>query len=138
MATANTSDTKQPTNQPMPMPIPPAPEVAWASELMPPDRMQMIEKETAKLENRLSRRSNSCAYPMLWRTLTSSFLSTSVYDMWICSPLISSSAHQAGRGRAPYLLYPMLPDICHTPGLAPGVPTLARNQGERLMHNTSS
>ena len=55
-----------------------------------------------------------------------------------CSPLISSSAHQAGRGRAPYLLYPMLPDICHTPGLAPRVPILARTQGERLKHNTSS
>ena len=34
----------------MPMPMPPAPEVACASELMPPDRMQMIEKEIAKLE----------------------------------------------------------------------------------------
>ena len=34
----------------MPMPMPPAPEVACASELMPPDRMQMIENETAKFE----------------------------------------------------------------------------------------
>ena len=38
----------------MPMPMPPAPDVAWASELMPPDRMQMIENEMAKFEKRLS------------------------------------------------------------------------------------
>src|SRR5262245_34399868 len=61
------------------MAIPPAPEVPCASELMPPESMQMIEKDTAKLEKRLNRRSSSCAYPMLWRTFTSSFLSTSVY-----------------------------------------------------------
>ncbi len=36
----------------MPMRAPPAPEVACASELMPPERMQMIEKETAKFEKR--------------------------------------------------------------------------------------
>ena len=53
--------TKQPTSQPMPMPMPPAPDVACASELMPPERMQMIEKETAKFEKRLSRRSSSWA-----------------------------------------------------------------------------
>ena len=52
---------------------------ACASELMPPERMQMIEKDTAKLEKRLKRRSSSCAYPMPWRTFMSSFLSTSVY-----------------------------------------------------------
>ena len=45
----------------MPMPMPPAPEVAWASELMPPDRMQMIEKEMAKLEKRLRLRCSSWA-----------------------------------------------------------------------------
>src|SRR6185437_193248 len=46
---------------------------------MPPDRMQMIEKDTAKLEKRLKRRSSSWAYPMPWRIVTSSFLSASVY-----------------------------------------------------------
>ncbi len=61
MATANTSETKQPSGQPMPMAAPPAPAVACASELMPPDRMQMIENETAKFENELIRRSSSWA-----------------------------------------------------------------------------
>ena len=45
----------------MPIAAPPAPEVACASELMPPARMQMIEKEIAKFENRPSRRESSCA-----------------------------------------------------------------------------
>jgi hypothetical protein len=45
----------------MPIAAPPAPEVACASELMPPERMQMIEKDTAKFENELMRRSSSCA-----------------------------------------------------------------------------
>ncbi len=62
----------------MPIAAPPAPDVAWASELMPPERMQMIEKEIAKLEKRLIRRSSSCAYPIEWRTWTSAFLSLSV------------------------------------------------------------
>jgi hypothetical protein len=48
MATAKTAETAQPTSQPTPMEPPPAPDVACASELMPPDRMQMIEKEMAK------------------------------------------------------------------------------------------
>src|SRR5262249_26797863 len=69
----------QPSGQPKPMEAPPAPDVPWASELMPPDRMQMIEKEIAKFENRRMRRSSSCAYPMPWRVFTSSFLSASVY-----------------------------------------------------------
>jgi hypothetical protein len=33
------------------MAAPPAPDVACASELIPPERMQMIENETAKFEN---------------------------------------------------------------------------------------
>ena len=45
----------------MPIEAPPAPAVAWASELMPPDRMQMMENETAKLEKTLMRRSSSWA-----------------------------------------------------------------------------
>ena len=61
MPTAKTRETKQPSGQPMPMAAPPAPDVACASELMPPDRMQMIEKETAKFEKELMRRSSSCA-----------------------------------------------------------------------------
>ena len=43
---------RQPIGQPMPMAAPPAPAVAWPSELMPPDRMQMIENEIAKFEKR--------------------------------------------------------------------------------------
>ncbi len=61
MATAKTSDTKQPSGQPMPIAAPPAPDVACASELMPPERMQMMEKETAKLENWLILLSSSWA-----------------------------------------------------------------------------
>ena len=45
----------------MPIAAPPAPEVACASELMPPERMQMIEKEMAKLEKRYMERESSCA-----------------------------------------------------------------------------
>jgi hypothetical protein len=45
----------------MPIAAPPAPDVACASELIPPDRMQMMEKEMAKFENELIRRSNSWA-----------------------------------------------------------------------------
>ncbi|MCY1401493.1 hypothetical protein D9M71_166120 [compost metagenome] len=59
MAMANTPEIRQPSGQPMPIDAPPAPEVPWASELMPPDRMQMIEKEMAKLENTPMRR-DSC------------------------------------------------------------------------------
>jgi hypothetical protein len=61
MASANTPEMTQPIGQPMPIAAPPAPDVACASELMPPDRMQMIEKEMAKFENELIRRSNSWA-----------------------------------------------------------------------------
>jgi hypothetical protein len=68
---------RQPSGQPMPMEAPPAPAVAWASELFPPDRMQMMENDTAKLEKTLIRRSNSWAYPMEWRIFMSSFLSAS-------------------------------------------------------------
>ncbi len=45
----------------MPMPMPPAPEVACASELIPPERMQMIEKEIAKFEKRFIVRCSSWA-----------------------------------------------------------------------------
>ncbi|MCY1226376.1 hypothetical protein D3C72_2577750 [compost metagenome] len=61
MATAKTKEMKQPSGQPMPIAAPPAPAVAWASELMPPERMQMIENDTAKFENWLMRRSSSWA-----------------------------------------------------------------------------
>ncbi|MNR62561.1 hypothetical protein D3C85_1846240 [compost metagenome] len=59
MAMANTPEIRQPIGQPMPMAAPPAPEVPWARELMPPERMQMIEKEIAKLEKTPIRR-ESC------------------------------------------------------------------------------
>jgi hypothetical protein len=49
------------------MAAPPAPEVAWAKELMQPDKMQIMEKEIEKLENRLRLRASSCAYPMACR-----------------------------------------------------------------------
>ena len=61
MPMANTPEMRQPTGQPMPIDAPPAPAVACPSELMPPERMQMMENETAKLEKALMRRSNSCA-----------------------------------------------------------------------------
>ena len=41
----------QPNIQPMPAPAPPIDDVACANELMPPDRMQMMENEIAKFEN---------------------------------------------------------------------------------------
>ena len=44
-------ESRQPVIQPIPAPAPPTEEIAWAKELMPPDRMQMIENEMAKLEN---------------------------------------------------------------------------------------
>ncbi len=61
MATANTPEIMQPSGQPMPMEAPPAPDVPWASELMPPERMQMMEKEIAKLEKPPIRRDSSWA-----------------------------------------------------------------------------
>jgi len=54
-------ETMQPTIQPMPAPAPPTEEMAWAKELMPPDRMQMIENEIAKFENLDMERDSSCA-----------------------------------------------------------------------------
>lgn len=51
MARANMAGTRQPTIQPMPAPAPPMPPSACGNELMPPDRMQMIENEIAKFEN---------------------------------------------------------------------------------------
>jgi|GEM_PF-5687772 len=61
MDSANSPEITQPTIQPMPAPAPPIDEVAWAKELMPPDRMQMIEKEIAKFENLFMLRDSSCA-----------------------------------------------------------------------------
>ena len=58
---AKTAETPHPTIQPMPAPAPPTDEVAWANELMPPDRMQMIENEMAKFENLLIPRESSWA-----------------------------------------------------------------------------
>src|SRR5262245_38779018 len=81
------------------MTIPPIPELPCASNLMPPESMQMIENDTAKLEKRLNRRSSSCAYPMLWRTFTSSFLSTSVYPDADTSAM--SHPYVAGLNRLP-------------------------------------
>ena len=51
----------QPNIQPMPAPAPPIEEIACAKELMPPDRMQMIENDIAKFEKRLIDRCNSWA-----------------------------------------------------------------------------
>ncbi len=45
----------------MPMAAPPTPLMPWPSELIPPDRMQMIEKEIAKFEKPCIRRASSCA-----------------------------------------------------------------------------
>ena len=52
---------QQPIGQPIPMAAPPAPAIPCPSELMPPDRMQMIEKEIAKFENPRIRLASSCA-----------------------------------------------------------------------------
>ena len=61
MARANMPDSAQPTIQPIPAPAPPIEEIAWAKELMPPERMQMMEKEIAKFENLDIDRDSSCA-----------------------------------------------------------------------------
>ena len=61
MASANMPDKRQPTIQPMPAPAPPTDEIACAKLLMPPDKMQMIEKEMAKFENFDMERCSSCA-----------------------------------------------------------------------------
>ena len=61
MQMANTAEIRQPSGQPIPMAAPPAPDVACASELMPPDKMQMIENEIAKLEKEPIRRESSWA-----------------------------------------------------------------------------
>ncbi|WP_368413065.1 hypothetical protein [Dongia sp.] len=61
MATAKTPEMNTPNGQPMPIEAPPTPLNPWPSELMPPDRMQMIEKLIAKFEKRLMRRSSSWA-----------------------------------------------------------------------------
>ena len=71
-ASAKSPEMTTPRGQPIPIAAPPAPEVACPSELIPPDTMQMIEKEMAKLENLLILRSSSCAYPMPCRTWVSS------------------------------------------------------------------
>src|SRR5271155_3024260 len=44
-----------------PIAAPPTPLVAWAIEVMPPARMQIMENEIAKFEKRLSRRASSWA-----------------------------------------------------------------------------
>ena len=61
IAIAKTAETPLPTIQPMPAPAPPTDDVAWAKELMPPDRMQIIENEMAKFENPPIVRNSSCA-----------------------------------------------------------------------------
>ena len=61
MARPKTPEIRTPSGQPKPIAAPPAPDVACASELMPPDRMQMIENEIAKFEKWLRRRASSCA-----------------------------------------------------------------------------
>jgi hypothetical protein len=60
MASAKIRLIKLPTSQPMPMPAPPTPEILWWMELMPPDKMQMMENDTAKFENGFSVRESSC------------------------------------------------------------------------------
>ena len=59
MATAKTPEIRQPSGQPIPIEAPPTPLIPCARELMPPDKMQIIEKLMAKLEKRLMRRSSS-------------------------------------------------------------------------------
>ena len=61
MDSANIPETMQPAIQPIPAPAPPTEEMACANELMPPERMQMIEKEIAKFENLDMERCSSCA-----------------------------------------------------------------------------
>ena len=59
MPSANITAARPPTIQPIPSAAPPAPLVPWPSELIPPDRMQMIENEIAKLEKCPIRRDSS-------------------------------------------------------------------------------
>jgi hypothetical protein len=61
MESANIPEMMQPVIQPMPAPAPPTEEIACANELMPPERMQMIENEIAKFENFDMERDSSCA-----------------------------------------------------------------------------
>ncbi len=59
MESANMPEIMQPTIQPMPAPAPPTDDMACANELIPPDRMQMMENEMAKFENFDMLRDNS-------------------------------------------------------------------------------
>ena len=71
MPSANSRETRQPIGQPIPMLAPPMLLIPWPSELIPPERMQMIENEMAKLEDPFMRRS-SCLYPIEASSFSSS------------------------------------------------------------------
>ena len=60
MPSATTTAKMTPSGQPMPMLAPPAAVNPFGNAVMPPARMQMIEKLMAKLENPLMRRDSSC------------------------------------------------------------------------------
>ena len=53
--------TAQPRIQPMPMAAPPTPLMPCPSELMPPERMQMMENEIAKFRMPFMLRASSWA-----------------------------------------------------------------------------
>ena len=72
MARAKQSESTHPSGQPRPSEAPPTLDMPRWKEVMPPARMQMIEKEMAKFENPLIRRRSSCAYPMECSVRTSS------------------------------------------------------------------
>jgi hypothetical protein len=61
MPNAKMKLTPQPSNQPMPMAAPPTPPMPWPSELMPPERMQMMENEIAKFWKPFMLRASSWA-----------------------------------------------------------------------------
>ena len=72
MATATTRAKMLPTTQMTPMAAPPPALSAAGKAVRPPATMQMMAKEMAKFWNAPMRRDSSCAYPISWRTFTSS------------------------------------------------------------------
>jgi hypothetical protein len=61
MHSATITENATPSGQTTPAAAPPTALTPSCSDVMPPARMQMIEKEIAKLEKPPMRRSSSCA-----------------------------------------------------------------------------
>ena len=61
MDSATTSENATPSGQTIPAAAPPTALTPSCNEVMPPARMQIVEKAMAKFENALIRRRSSCA-----------------------------------------------------------------------------